>query len=150
MLFTCLPCEPLVAHGCFGASAVVAFSAGVVQSRASGSLREYARVLPSWLLTVRLRLSSTIEFPCDVMSCAAMSGRIRFVSLYTFALIVIDPEFTRAAADEMVVLPFGYIATVGTCLICRAFAGTEFSGIEVSSAPQSSIGGSEFLFVLVM
>ena len=113
---------------------MVAFSAGIVQSRASGSLREYARVLPSWLLTVRLRLSSAIEFPCDVMSCAAMSGRIRFVLLYTFALIVIDPEFTRAAADEMVVLPFGYIATVGTCLICRAFAGTDFSGIDVSSA----------------
>ena len=129
---------------------VVAFSAGIDQSRASGSLREYARVLPSWLLTARLRLSSTIVFPCDVTSCAAMSGRVRLVSLYTFALIVIDPEFTRAVADEMVVLPFGYIATVGTRLICRAFAGTGFSGIDVSSAPQSSIGVSGFLFVLVI
>ena len=46
--------------------------------------------------------------------------------------------------------PFGRIATVGTRLICRAFAGTEFSGIEASSAPQSSVGGSEFLFVLAM
>ena len=78
------------------------------------------------------------------------SIRIRFVSLYTFALIVIDPEFTRVVADEMVVLPLGYIATVGTCLICRAFAGTDFSGIDVSSAPQSSIGVSGFLFVLVI
>ena len=34
-------------------------------------------------------------------------------SLYTFALIMIEPDLTRAAADEVVVLPFGYIATVG-------------------------------------
>ena len=129
---------------------VAAFSAGIGHSRASGFFREYARVLPSWFLTVRLRLSSTIVFPCDVMSCAAMSGRIKFVSLYTFALIVIDPELTRVAADEVVVMPFGYIATVGTCLICRALAGTDFSGIDVSSAPQSSIGVSGFLFVLVI
>ena len=140
MLLTRLTCALLVVCICFGASVVAAFSAGIDHSRASGSLREYARVLPSRFLTVRLCLSSTIVFPCDVMSCAAMSGRIKFVSLYTFALIVIDPDLTRAAADELVVLPFGYIATVGMCLICRALAGTDFSGMDVSSAPQSSIG----------
>lgn len=63
---------------------------------------------------------------------------------------MIDPEFTRVAADDLVVMPFGYIATVGTCLICRALAGTDFSGIDVSSAPQSSIGVSGFLFVLAI
>ena len=140
MLLTHLPCDFPVACICLEASAAVAFSAGIDHSRAFGSLGQYARVLPSWLLTVRLRLSSTIVFPCEVMSCAAMSGRIKFVSLYTFALIMIDPDLTRAAADEVAVLPFGYIATVGTCLICRALAGTNLSGIEVSSAPQSRIG----------
>ena len=63
---------------------------------------------------------------------------------------MIEPELTRAAADEVVILPFGYIATVGTCLICRALAGTDFSGMDVSSAPQSSVGVSRLVFVLVI
>lgn len=83
------------------------------------------------------------------MSCAAVSGRIRFSSLYTFALIMIEPDLTRAAADEVVVLPFGYIATVGTGLIYRALTGTDFSGMDVSSAPQSSMR-VRFAFVLAI
>ena len=64
--------------------------------------------------------------------------------------MVIEPDLTRVAADDIVTFPLGYMAKVGTCLACTALAGTDFSGIDVSSAPQSSIGVSGFLFVLVM
>ena len=62
---------------------------------------------------------------------------------------MIEPDLTRAAADEAVALPFGYIATVGTCLIYRVLAGIDFSGMDVSSAPQSNMG-VRFAFVLAI
>ena len=120
----------------------VAVNEGIDHSRALGSLGEYANVFPPWSFTVRPCLSSRILFPWDVMSWAAMSGRIKFLSLYTLALSLMDPDWTTTAADDLVVSPFGYIATVGTWSICAVWLGTDLSGIDVSSAPQSRIGVS--------
>ena len=82
-------------------------------------------------------------FPCDVISCAAMSGRINLLLSYTLAFRLMQPDWTSTAADDMVVSPLGYMAMVGMCLILDDRWGTAFSGMDVSSAPQSRIGVSD-------